>query len=290
MLIRATADLGTMPDPFTGLQWPQRIERAEVTVKEGLPVGSTHDWVELTFAEQIEVPEDAWLDWDAAEQQFVTVGDLHPDGLTANIKSVVYYPNDLSDLTWHDGSSLSLADVVLSMITTFDLAKEDSAVFDEAQVPSLNNFQSHFRGYRIAQTSPLVIEYYSDQYTLDAEPEPWPTFSQHTPGIPWPLALLAETPPATSPSVRQADANEVEWMSYIAGPSIEILEGHLESATADGHIPKRLDFWRTTSAANEADARWETSVPGTKIKGTSGSAHGPFYLEKAFTPREDRPA
>ena len=169
MLIRATQDVGTMPDPFTGLQWPQRIERAEVTVKEGLPVGSTHDWVDLTFAEQIEVPEDAWLDWDATEQTFVTVGELHPDGLTANIKSVVYYPGDLYDLTWHDGSQFSLADIVLDMIMTFDLAKEDSAVFDEAQLPSLNNFQSHFKGYRIVQTDPLTVEYYSDQYTLDAE-------------------------------------------------------------------------------------------------------------------------
>ena len=169
MLIRATQDVGTMPDPFTGLQWPQRIERAEVTVKEGLPVGSTHDWVDLTFAEQIEVPEDAWLDWDATEQTFVTVGELHPDGLTANIKSVVYYPGDLYDLTWHDGSQFSLADIVLDMILTFDLAKEDSAVFDEAQLPSLNNFQIHFKGYRIVQTDPLTVEYYSDQYTLDAE-------------------------------------------------------------------------------------------------------------------------
>ena len=281
MLIRATQDVGTMPDPFTGLQWPQRIERAEVTVKEGLPVGSTHDWVDLTFAEQIEVPEDAWLDWDATEQTFVTVGDLHPDGLTANIRSVVYYPGDLYDLTWHDGSQLSLADIVLDMILTFDLAKEDSAVFDEAQLPSLNNFQSHFRGYRIVQTDPLIVEYYSDQYTLDAELNV-ATFFPSTPWHMMAVGLLAEAAGDLAFSSDKADANEVEWMSYIAGPSMEILAGHLEQAAADGNIPyaATLDGY---ISADDATARWENLSAWYEDKEHFWVGLGPFYLEKAFT-------
>ena len=281
MLIRATQDVGTMPDPFTGLQWPQRIERAEVTVKEGLPVGSTHDWVDLTFAEQIEVPEDAWLDWDATEQTFVTVGDLHPDGLTANIRSVVYYPGDLYDLTWHDGSQLSLADIVLDMIITFDLAKEDSAVFDEAQLPSLNNFQSHFRGYRIVQTDPLIVEYYSDQYTLDAELNV-ATFFPSTPWHMMAVGLLAEAAGDLAFSSDKADANEVEWMSYIAGPSMEILAGHLEQAAADGNIPyaATLDGY---ISADDATARWENLTAWYEDKEHFWVGLGPFYLEKAFT-------
>lgn len=47
MLYRAIADLGVMPDPFTGLNLPQRIERAEVTIQEGLPVFRTLDWLTL---------------------------------------------------------------------------------------------------------------------------------------------------------------------------------------------------------------------------------------------------
>ena len=281
MLIRSTQDLGTMPDPFTGLQWPQRIERAEVTVKEGLPVGSTHDWVDLTFAEQIDVPEDALLDWDAVEQQFITVGDLHPDGLTANIKSVVYYPGDLYDLTWHDGSQLALADIVLDMILTFDLAKEESAVFDEAQLPSLNNFQSHFRGYRIVQADPLIVEYYSDQYTLDAELNV-ATFFPSTPWHSMALGLLAEAAGDLAFSSDKADANEVEWMSYIAGPSMEILAGHLEEATAGGHIPYASTLGDYISA-DDAAARWENLSAWHEDKGHFWVGLGPFYLEKAFT-------
>jgi len=281
MLIRATADLGAMPDPFTGLQWPQRIERAEVTIREGLPVGSTHDWVDLTFAEQIEVPEDAWLDWDAVEQEFITVGERHPDGLTANVKSVVYYPADLYDVTWHDGSQLSLADIVLDMITTFDLAKEESAVFDEAQMPSLSNFQSHFRGYRIVQENPLIIEYYSDQFSLDAELNVATFF----PGTPWhsmTVGLLAEAAGELAFSSDKADANEVEWMSYIAGPSLEVLAGHLDEAVAEGHVPYEATLGDYISA-EEAAARWDNLTAWYEDKGHFWVGNGPFYLEKAFT-------
>ena len=282
MLIRATADLGAMPDPFTGLQWPQRIERAEVTIREGLPVGSTHDWVELTFADHIHVPEDAWLDWDAVEQKFITVGDMHPDGeLTANVKSVVYYPADLFDVTWHDGSQLSLADIVLDMITTFDLAKEESAVFDEAQVPSLSNFQSHFRGYRIVQENPLIVEYYSDQFSLDAELNVATFF----PGTPWhslTVGLLAEAAGELAFSSDKADANEVEWMSYIAGPSLEVLAGHLDQAVAEGHIPYEATLGDYITA-EEAAARWDNLSGWYEDKGHFWVGNGPFYLEKAFT-------
>ena len=281
MLIRATADLGAMPDPFTGLQWPQRIERAEVTIAEGLPVGSTHDWVELTFDDHIHVPEDAWIDWDAVEQKFITVGDMHPDGLLANVKSVVYYPADLFDVTWHDGSQLSLADIVLDMITTFDLAKEESAVFDEAQVPSLSNFQSHFRGYRIVQENPLIVEYYSDQFSLDAELNVATFF----PGTPWhsmTVGLLAEAAGELAFSSDKADANEVEWMSYIAGPSLEVLAGHLDAATAGGHIPYEATLGDYISA-EEAAARWDNLSGWYEDKGHFWVGNGPFYLEKAFT-------
>jgi peptide/nickel transport system substrate-binding protein len=41
MIMRALADVELVPDPFTGLYWPQRIDRAEVTVQEGVPVVRT---------------------------------------------------------------------------------------------------------------------------------------------------------------------------------------------------------------------------------------------------------
>ncbi|MGD8398595.1 MAG: ABC transporter substrate-binding protein, partial [Anaerolineae bacterium] len=140
-LIRATGDRETMPDPFTGLTWPHRIERAEVTVLEGLPVTSSLDWVTLDFAPEIVVPEDAWIDWDPVEQRFLTVGETQTQTLTANSRVTVYYPADLYDsVKWHDGSNFSVADIVLAWIYVFDSAMPESGIYDESNVPSLQSW------------------------------------------------------------------------------------------------------------------------------------------------------
>jgi hypothetical protein len=44
-------------------------------------VGKTLDWVDLQFVPSIEVPGDAWVDWDAENQVFITASaKLHRDG------------------------------------------------------------------------------------------------------------------------------------------------------------------------------------------------------------------
>ncbi|OUC08917.1 hypothetical protein RY27_06130, partial [Litorilinea aerophila] len=154
---RATGEFGVNSDPYTGLARPNRIERAEVLAKEGLPMDKTLDWVDLQFVDEIPVPEDAWVDWDAAEQRFITAAEKFPEGTTANTKVTVYYPPDLYDtVQWQDGSPFSIADVVLGMIMGFDRGKEESAIFDESAKPSLDSFLSHFKGVRIVSTDPLI--------------------------------------------------------------------------------------------------------------------------------------
>src|SRR5918994_250257 len=88
---------GLMGDPYTGLAWPQRIESATLTYKEGLPIKHNLDWLTVETAAQIDVPEDAWVDWDATEQRFITAAEKFPEGTTANVKSLVVYPADLFD-------------------------------------------------------------------------------------------------------------------------------------------------------------------------------------------------
>jgi hypothetical protein len=70
-----TNDAGTMNDPYTGLVWPLRVDKAEVTVQTGLPVGKTLDWVTLKTADKISVPSDALVDWDPKAQKFITAAD-----------------------------------------------------------------------------------------------------------------------------------------------------------------------------------------------------------------------
>jgi peptide/nickel transport system substrate-binding protein len=286
MLIRATGELGAFQDPYTGLQWPHRIERAEVTIEEGLPVDVTHDWVTLDFEEEITVPEDAWIDWDAAEQRWITVGEQFPDGLTANRRSVVYYPDDLYEsVAWHDGSSFSVADVVMGMILTFDRAKEESDIYDAAYAPQFQSFQETFRGYRIVQEDPLVIEMYSDTYFLDAEANVatlWPYYAQgqgswHALG----MGIRAEAAQELAFSTGKAAELEIEWMNYIAGPSLAVLEQHLSDAAGENYIPYASVLGEYVSE-EEAENRWQNLQDWYNQYGHFWVGTGPLYLEAAF--------
>lgn len=280
MLQRGMTGSGTVSDPFTGLSWPQRIERAEVTVQEGLPVGKTLDWVDLEFADVIEVPEDAWIDWDPVEQRWITVGEKHPDGLTALRKSVVYYPSDLWNVRWHDGSTLSMGDLILGNIIGFERAKPESAIFDEAEVPSFEQFQESFRGWRIVSEDPLIVENYSDVFGLDAEAN----VSTFFPGTAWPMlavGIMAEESGELAFSSDKAEAREVEWMNYIAGPSLEILESKMNQAAEDGYIPYASVMSEYVNE-DEIAERWANLQAWYADKGHFWVDQGQFYLEDAF--------
>jgi peptide/nickel transport system substrate-binding protein len=285
-LVRATGELAIMPDPFTGLYWPQRLERAEVVIQEGLPVAKTLDWVDLSFEPEITVPDDAWADWDAAEQRFLTAAEVYTETQTVYRKSTVYYPEDLFDtVKWHDGSPLSMGDFVMGMILTFDRAKEDSAIYDEAYVPDFDSFMSAFRGVRVVSTDPLVIETYSNSYQLDAElnvSDWWPYYDYgqgawHT----MLLGVLADGAGEATFSSAKAEALEVDWMSYIAGPTVEILKAKLDEATAETLIPYAPTFGEYVTA-EEATARYENLNEWFRRRSHLWIGTGPFYLERAF--------
>lgn len=286
MLYRATGELATLPDPFTGLYWPQRIKSAEVSIKEGLPVTRTLDWLTLEFLPEIEVPADAFIDWETTAQRFIPVGEKHPEGLTANRKVVVHFADDLYKLKWHDGSTRALGDIIMGWILTFERANEKSPIFDEAYVPDFQTFQRHFRGFRIVQQDPLVIEYYSDLYYPDAEwnaadaanafdmyygfgPGPWHTVA---------LGVLAEQNKELAFTTGKADRLKIERMNYIAGPSLAILEKHLKWAQSLNFIP----YAPTLSvyiSAEEAKKRWENLLAWYQAKKHFWVGMGAFYLD-----------
>jgi peptide/nickel transport system substrate-binding protein len=292
---RATQSYGVVYDPHTGLTWPHRIESAELTVQEGLPVTSTLDWLTLNFESEIAVPEDAWVDWDAENQVFVTAAEKFPDGATAQVKSVVTYPADLYDtVKWHDGSSFSVADVVMYIIMSFDPAKEASAIFDESQVANLESFLSVFKGIKIVSTDPLVIEYYQDGFQLDAEVivgnlgivTSWPAYTYGE--APWhTLAIgnLAEANGDLAYSADKADAAQVEWMSFIAGPSLDILAGHLETAAAESTIPYEATLGQYITA-EEAAERYANLQAFYEANSNFWVATGPYYVSQVLPTEE----
>jgi peptide/nickel transport system substrate-binding protein len=278
-------DVAVVSDPYTGLALPQRLERAEVTVKEGLPVSTSLDWVTLSTAPEIQVPGDAWADWDAVNQKWLTVSEVYTDTQTALTKSVVYYPAELWDVKWHDGSPMSPADFMMRMIEFFDRGKPESALYDAAAAELLAAYQDHFKAVKIVSTDPLVIETYDDLWYLDAEAIPTTWWPEYGYGVaPWhtmAIGNLAEAEGKLAYSADKAGEKEIEWMSFVGGPSLEILASELVSATAQTTIPYATVMGDYVTA-DEAAARYANLQAWYDLKKTFWVGNGAYYLDGVF--------
>jgi peptide/nickel transport system substrate-binding protein len=293
MPMRGIGDNAVVPDPYTGVTQPNRIERAEVYVQEGLPVVQNEEWAELIFVDEIVVPEDAWADWDAENQVFITAGERFTETTTTLSKVVMYYEEDLfNKMTWHDGSPLTLADFVMTMIMQFDQAKEASPYYDEATVPNLQTFMGAFKGWKIASENPLVIEFYTDAYALDAENNvtnlrsAYPCLGGvYTQGQgAWhnmSPALRMEGNGEATFSPDKAEGLGVEWMSWIAGPTLDLMTAQLQAARDEAWIPFEATLGQYITA-EEADARYGNLQEWFRRYGHYYIGTGPFFLQKAF--------
>jgi peptide/nickel transport system substrate-binding protein len=185
---------------------------------------------------------------------------------------VVRYVDDLLKRRWHDGTPHTLADFLLHVITMFERPSTDSTLFDAAEVPLFQTFVQYFRGVKIVQDDPLVVEFYSDQPSPDAEwlaylaarfvystdstargsPAPWHALA---------IGILADSNGRLAFSADKAEKLKIERMSYIAGPSLPILEEYLHKAEAEGYVPyeKTLGAYVTKDQARQRYAalrRW----------------------------------
>ena len=288
---RATWGEAYMIDPHTGLLWPQRFERAEVVVQEGLPVGKTLDWVDLSFAPEIAVPVDAIVDWDAVNQKFITAAEKFPEGTTARVKSTVYYPADLFEtVTWHDGSPLDLGDFIYAWIISLDMGKEGSPIYDEAYAANAEAILANYKGFRILSESPLTIEAYSDSYQIDAELDittMWPSFNYGE--APWHVlaaGAFADEAGLVAFSPDKADAKStetttVEWLNLIGGPSLGILETQLTDAAAASRIPY-AGVLSAFITPEEAVARYNNALAFFSKYGHFNIGTGPYILDEVY--------
>lgn len=281
---------GLMADPYTGLAYPQRIQSAELTYKEGLAINQNLNWLTVKTAPQIDVPGDAWVDWDAKEQRWITAGEKFPDGLTANIKSVVVYPADLFEtVKWHDGSPISVGDFVMSMIEGFDPGKPDSPLYDESLALSIDAGLVSFKGYRITSTDPLTIEYYNDTYNSTAELNIAPLWPQSPFGLSgensWQILAisnLAEAAGELAYTADKADASQIENTSWVGGPSLEILSRYLDQAASKSYIPYEPTLGEFITK-EEADLRYSNLKKWYADHGHFWIGTGPYYLNQVFT-------
>ncbi|MHB1480946.1 MAG: ABC transporter substrate-binding protein [Bellilinea sp.] len=289
---RATWGEAYMIDPHTGLLHPQRFTHAEITAQEGLPIGLTlTDSYTLEFVPEIAVPEDAIVDWDAANQAFVTAAEKFPEGTTAKVKSIVYYPEDLFEtVKWHDGSNLSLGDFLYSWIISLDMGKPESPIYDEAYASNAEAILANYKGFRILSESPLTIEAYSDAYQTDAElniTTMWPSFNYGE--APWHVleaGAMADAAGEVAFSPDKADAKStdtatVEWLSLIGGPSIDILTKYMDQGIAEAHIPY-ANVLGDYITAEEAVARYENAKAFKDTYGHYSIGSGPYILSEVY--------
>jgi peptide/nickel transport system substrate-binding protein len=281
---------GLMADPYTGLAYPQRFDSAELTYKEGLPINQNLDWLTVTAVPQVDVPPDAWVDWDATEQRWITAEEKFPDGLTANVKSVVVYPDDLFEtVKWHDGSPISVGDFVMSMIQSFDPGKEDSPIYDASLALSINAGLESFKGYRITSTDPLTIESYNDTYYSDAELNILPLWPQSPYGLSgenswqiFAISNLAEENGELAYTQDKSDNAQIENTSWVGGPSLEILSKYLDQAASESYIPYAPTMSEFVTK-EEADLRYANLQKWFDDHGHFWVGTGPYYLDQVFT-------
>ncbi|MEX2143670.1 MAG: ABC transporter substrate-binding protein [Anaerolineales bacterium] len=284
-----TSDTATLANPYTGLPMAQRLEKVDIFMTEGYPVGTTLDYVNLEFVDTNVVPEDAWIDWDPVTENWITVGEAFPDGLQSLAKHVTYYPAELYDRSWHDGSQMSAADFIMNTIMTFATGTPGSSIFDEAQAGALDAFKGGFKGWRILSVDPLTIEVYTDVWFSDAELMAgcpcgtlWPEYGYGQAG--WHMIAasnLAEAEGTLAYTPDKAVLAEVEQTNYIGGPSLEILAGYLQTSAESGYIP----FPNVLSAyitAEEATARYENMLAFYGEYGHFWAGVGPYILDQAL--------
>ncbi len=82
-------------------------------------------------------------------------------------------------------------------------------------------------------------------------------------------------------SAAKADAGEIEWLSMISGPTLDLLKAQLEVATADSYIPYAPTLGEYITA-EEAAERWANLTAFSSTYGHFWVGTGPYVLERAY--------
>ena len=297
MFMRPTQDYPIYTHPHTGIPIPHMVEKAEVVVLTGKPViiDSTtveDGWCTLEFVDSIAVPGDAWGDWDPVNQVFIPVSEVYPDGVTdCSSKTTITYPTWLLDGTvvWHDGSPLSLGDLVCGLIVgfPFDAAFTESEIYDEYRVTDYNTSMSTFRGLKIISEDPLVVEVYDSAISGYAE-----TIAQGRCGLLWPnsqsgsympswhsYAIGWKTEAAGLGAFGDSKSTDlgVDWINYVDGPQLQLLLGNLGTCIIENFLPFAPTLSQYVTTAEIID-RYQNLSGFASEYGHVWIGTGPMYL------------
>lgn len=289
LIQRPLEDTPLFADPFTGLTVRNFVERVDITATEGLPIfASEKSWCGLTFVPVINVPEDAWYDWDAAAQDFILAGP----GRTSQVKVRYTFPEALWSYKWHDGSTISMGDLLMDFIygTSMDTGKPESPYYDASTTSTYEANWAVFKGIKVISVHPLVYDLYVDGIALDAEViaynnMSWMWFTYGFGTQSWhnmALGLISEARGLAAFSQPKATEKGVDWLSYAAGPTLTQMAANLVEAQMTNFLPypKALGKYVTQE---EIFARYNNLSKFMAQYGHMYLGTGPYFV-KTFDP------
>jgi peptide/nickel transport system substrate-binding protein len=171
----------------------------------------------------------------------------------------------------------------------FDQGKKDSPIYDEDTAAIEDAWLTHFKGIKIESTDPLVITLYDDNFFSDAEliASYQPAYGLTWPGYaygeaPWESIAIGNTADANKQlawGTGKADRNKVDWISFIGGPSLDILSKNLDDAIAAKTIPYAATMSQYLTA-DQAVARYQALKDWYTKHGHFWDGTGAYYLDK----------
>jgi len=277
-------------DPYTGLYFPWLIDHAVVEKNSDVIMFQTMDWVTLTNNDNIVPPADAYYDWDAVAQRWITIGEQFPDGTTARTTTTVTLRDDLYENKWHDGSNLSFADFYFKYLLSAARAKVDSPYYDSSTVSGYETGLQTNKGMKILSTDPIVVQFWDDLAYFDAEEQAYqfmytfcPTWNYGS--APWHVmaaALIGEEKQEFAFSADKAEELEVNRVSFIAGPTLELLKADAREAANENFVPFPSELLKVMDPG-EPYARFNNMIDFLDTYGHLWIGDGPMMVTSVDT-------
>ncbi len=249
--------------PFTGMPMPVR---AGYTVQTAGPAGT------------LAVPADA-VDWNAQTHAWEAV----PAGTRATSKVVFDYTKYFQS-KWHDGSPITMADVIYSIAQGFDMAYDPAkAKIEVALAVTARPYLETYKAFRIVDDNHLevYVNYWHFQDSFIA--------SYASPsGLAMPWEMLAAMDDLVFNQRRAAYSDtaaarfNVPWLSLVMDKDVGLVKRTLRSFVANQSVPTGYLQVGSRILATPADAvaRYNAALKWSDTTGNLVIGDGPFILAR----------
>ncbi len=256
-------------NPSSGVPQPFR---AAYTVDTAGPTG------------KLEVPQDAVL-WDAEGNRWKPVGG----GVQATSKAVFDYAKYFSS-KWHNGSPITMADVVYSIAQGYEIAYDPEKVKIETALGVTSRpYLKTFKGFKVLDKN--KIEVYVDFWHFEKD---YIAAFASPAGLSMPWEVLAtlddlvfrERKAAYSDTAAQRFS--VPWVSLAIRTDATLVRRQIRALQESGFVPQGVFQMGSTTLvdANTAKARYQADLDWFDKYGILVISNGPYFLARYDPPAQ----